>query len=402
MTRLVIVGGGFAGFWSAMSAFRQARVLGKADALNMTMISMDPYFSNRPRFYEDRFEEMRVPLEHYFLPLGIELVVGRVAHIDSDRGSLRILDPKGREEAIPFDGLVLAAGSRLRRPSVPGFEYAFNVDTFDSAVALDRHLRDLSGAHFLSTASRTFVVLGGSFTGLEVVTGLAERLRSCSPPGTPFHLVLTDRSSLVAPEYSIESRNYIAEQLERSGIRFLGAEEPDLIAPDRIAFKSGRSLETRTVVWCGGLEASPLTAEFDGERDGLGRLSVDRFLRVEGQETIFAAGDVARAAVDDRHSSVMSCQHAIPQGKFAGHNVVNALFGEELVPYSQPRYRTCLDLGSRQALLTSGWARVPRLTGQTAKTQKTEILTRWIMPSPEVEEVLKVSKPVVLAENEVF
>ncbi|MHB8423301.1 MAG: hypothetical protein ACYDAM_11165 [Leptospirales bacterium] len=118
---------------------------------------------------------------------------------------------------------------------------------------------------------------------------------------------------------------------------------------------------------------------------------------MDAQKTLFAAGDVALATVDDEgHDSVMSCQHAIPQGRFAGHNAVNALFGIGLIPYSQPRYGTCLDLGTDQALLTSGWERIPKMTGASAKELKTEIMTQWIIPVLAVEETIKGSVPLIL------
>jgi NADH dehydrogenase len=86
----------------------------------------------------------------------------------------------------------------------------------------------------------------------------------------------------------------------------------------------------------------------------------------------------------------------MPQGKFAGHNAVNALFGKELLPYAQPRYGTCLDLGSEQALVTSGWERIPKMTGVSAKELKTEIVTQWIVPASDVEATVKMSMPIIL------
>ena len=52
MKRLVIAGGGFAGFWSAMSAARHAMALGVRDRLKITLINRDEYLGLRPRFYE--------------------------------------------------------------------------------------------------------------------------------------------------------------------------------------------------------------------------------------------------------------------------------------------------------------------------------------------------------------
>jgi NADH:ubiquinone reductase (H+-translocating) len=40
--------------------------------------------------------------------------------------------------------------------------------------------------------------------------------------------------------------------------------------------------------------------------------------------------------MDDRHASVMSCQHGRPMGRFAGHNVVCDLFGLPMLPLRIP------------------------------------------------------------------
>ena len=394
MKNMLVIGGGFAGFWGAMSAARQSRTLSRSGDLNITVISMNEFLSIRPRFYEDRFEDMRIPMKKYFDPLGIALKIGKIIRIDTDQRTVLSVDShQGKPESFSYDALILASGSRLKRPAIPGFDHAMSVDTFEDAVALERHLQNLSGSGFSSPASRTFVVIGASFTGIEVVSKLLERLRSLAPAQKHFDLVLTDRSSEIAPGYSIEGREIILQDLAKSGIRLMLEEEIAAIDQDGVLFKSGQSLQSMTVIWCGGFEASSLTGEFGGDRDTLGRLSVDKFLRIEGHKLDFAAGDVARACVDEQNASVMSCQHAIPQGKMAGHNAVNALFGKDLLPYTQSEYVTCLDLGPGNALSTSGWERTPKGSGKSTKALKEEIITQWIVPDPDVNEALKRSDP---------
>jgi NADH:quinone reductase (non-electrogenic) len=76
--------------------------------------------------------------------------------------------------------------------------------------------------------------------------------------------------------------------------------------------------------------ANPLTAQLGVERDRLGRVPVDDHLRVSGVSDVFAAGDVAAARMDDKHLSVMSCQHGLLMGRIAGYNVVSELLGEPI------------------------------------------------------------------------
>ena len=96
---------------------------------------------------------------------------------------------------------------------------------------------------------------------------------------------------------------------------------------------------------------------------------------------VFATGDCAYAATDNEGNyASMSCQHAMNLGRSAGHNVAADLIGDDFIPYSQPAYVTCLDLGSWGAVYTEGWDRQVKLTGATGKALKTQINTQWIYP----------------------
>lgn len=389
MRHLVIIGGGFAGFWSAMSAARQVGEMGKRDALKITLISKDQYHSIRPRFYERTVEGMKIPLKKYLDPLKIDLVIGEVSNIDAEERRLSFRD--GPSD-IFYDDLILAAGSRLKSVGFPGIGRTFNVDTFEEASRLDRHLRNLAAAGFPTEGSINIVVVGGGFTGLEVVTSMPQRLAT-PRAGNGFQFFLVDRSTTLASNYSPEARQYILDQLEKAGIHLLLGEELERIEDGEMILKSGRTIKTETVVRTIGLEASPLTANLKGDRDRLGRLCVDPFLRLSAYDNVFVAGDVARALVDDQNTSVMSCQHAIPQGRVAGHNAVNLMFGGKLIPYSQPRYVTCLDLGGGQALFTTGWERKVQTIGPEAKALKNQIVTEWIYPAEDPEETVRMSAP---------
>lgn len=391
MRHLVIIGGGFAGFWSAMSAARRAKEIRKSDGLKITLISKNEYHSIRPRLYEPIVEGMRIPLRNYLDPLNISLVIREVTNIDPKKRSI----PLNNGEDIAYDCLILAAGSQLKTADITGIEHTFNNDTFENASVLDQHLRSLSAAGFPTRVSRTIVIIGAGFTGIETATAMPQRVKSLAQDGIVFEIHLIDRSASFASNYSKEARQYILGQLKEAGIQLHLNEEAERIDAGQIILKSKKAIETNTVVCTTGLEASPLTENFKAKRDELGRIHVDSFLRLPGYDNVFAAGDIAKAMVDDQHYAVMSCQHAMPQGKFAGQNAVNHLFGMNLAPYSQPRYTTCIDLGPENALFTTGWERTVQKIGSEAKVLKNEINTQWIYPAPTMEETLKMSAPEV-------
>jgi NADH dehydrogenase len=100
---------------------------------------------------------------------------------------------------------------------------------------------------------------------------------------------------------------------------------------------------------------------------------------------VFVAGDAAAADTGDGHLALQSCQHALQLGRFAGENAARDLLGQPTVPYRQPRYVTCLDLGRAGAVRTQGWDREVVQAGAEAKATKQMINRRLIYPPADVD-----------------
>src|SRR5499427_6144121 len=126
--------------------------------------------------------------------------------------------------------------------------------------------------------------------------------------------------------------------------------------------------------------ASPFAARVPGARDELGRVVVDTALRAPAAPEVFVAGDAAAAHTGDGHRTLQSCQHAGQLGRVAGENAARDLLGLPLVPYSQLRYLTCLDLGRSGAVITQGWERRIEKTDAEGKAVKRLINTQVIYP----------------------
>jgi len=150
-----------------------------------------------------------------------------------------------------------------------------------------------------------------------------------------------------------------------------------------VTLSNGEHIEAETVIWAAGIRAAPLTAQIPGDCDSFGRLLVDRDLRVLSVGGVFATGDAARAACDNvGNYALMSCQHALRMGAFAGNNAAAELLGVPTKPYHQEAYATCLDLGEAGAIFTLGWERTLKLVGAEGKKTKQQINTVWIYPPP--------------------
>jgi NADH:ubiquinone reductase (H+-translocating) len=380
--RLVIIGAGFAGMYAALSAARLRDLEGVSPAkLEIALVAPEPTLVVRPRLYEPKPETLTAPLLDVLKAIEVAYVQARAETIDTKARSVGLVTADGEKKTLPYDRLVVATGSRLFRPNVPGLaEHGFSVDQLGDAIALDKHLHGLADRP-ASAARDTVVVAGGGFTGIEAATEMPARLRAILGREAKIRVVIVDRNQTIAPDMGAGPRPVIEDALRKVGVETkLGAGVTSLDNTG-VTLSNGERIESATVIWAAGIRAAPLTQQVPGERDNFGRLIVDRDLRVTGVPGVFATGDAAKAACDDAGNyALMSCQHATRMGAFAGNNAAAELLGVPTKPYHQKVYVTCLDLGSAGALFTRGWERTVELVGDVAKKTKQEINTVWIYP----------------------
>jgi NADH dehydrogenase len=380
--RIVIIGAGFAGMYAALSAARLRDIQGVSpEKLEIALVSPEPTLVVRPRLYEPKPETLTAPLQDVLKAIDVVYIKGSAEAIDTKSRVVEIASAQGTRKKLSYDRLVVATGSRLFRPNVPGLaEHGFSVDQLDDAIALDRHLHSLSGRP-ASKARNTVVVAGGGFTGIEAATEVPSRLRAILGKDAPLRVIIVDRNEAIAPDMGAGPRPIIQEALRKLGVETRLGVGVASLDKSGVTLSSGEHIECETVIWAAGIRAAPLTAQIPAERDQFGRLLVDRDLRVPSVNGVFATGDAARAACDDNGNyALMSCQHATRMGAFAGNNAAAELLGVSTRPYHQKAYVTCLDLGEAGALFTRGWDRTVEMVGDVAKKTKQEINTVWIYP----------------------
>jgi len=390
MKKLVIVGAGFAGFWAAMSAARKMQKNNHQETIDITVINKEDYHTIRPRLYEASLQGITVPLNKYFDPLNIKLVIGEVVDINIEEATVSLL---GNDTKIAYDALIMATGSRLKKPNLSGVDNAFNVDTLQAARELDSHLGQLGESGFSDKAACHFVVVGGGFTGIEIATSLPERLKKLSNDRINYQLSLVDQGTDIALNYSAEGRDYILNKIKQYGIELILNDSIECIESERLFLRSGKIIDTKTVILASGFQANSLTTDLPFHKDDMGRMETNSYLQSTMVPSIFVAGDLAKVKVDQENFALMSCQHAMAQGKQVGGNAVNYLFDESMSAYAQPNYVTCLDLGENDALFTMGWDRQVQKTGNEAKSLKSQIVQQWIYPADDVEKTLLMSDP---------
>ncbi|NUR49471.1 MAG: FAD-dependent oxidoreductase [Hamadaea sp.] len=368
MGHVVIVGGGFAGTWSAAGA---ALARGDAD-LRITVISPNDQLVLRPRLYEPDPDRTTVALRRVLEPIGVAHRRATVSAIDPTR---RVVVADDTE--ISYDRLVLATGSSLAPAGeLPGSQLLFDIDTLQGARRLRDHLRDRTGY--------TAVVVGAGFVGLEAATALADRGR----------VVLVDSASTVGEPLGPSVRDTIEAALDELGVeRRLGTTVAE-VREGLVVLSDGSTVPADAVVWSVGMRASELTAQVSDQLDHLGRVPVDRWLRALPE--VFVAGDAAAAAYDTKHTVMQACQHATPMGKVAGYNAAADLLGTPLREFTPGPYVTCLDLGAAGAVFTRGWDRRVMASGAAGKEVKLRINQHIHPPVDDAARILAAADRVYL------
>lgn len=389
--RIVVVGGGFAGLWSAVSAARTRASLDLDDAAEIVLVAPTPFHDIRVRCYEADLTPLRVQLDDVLGPIGVRRLEGSITRIEPNENRVMVqpTGPSAPAYPLSYDRLILAAGSAVTRPDVPGAAAAFDVDTLEGAQRLADHLDGLGGGTIgRGEAGRwNAVVIGAGLVGIEVACELPARLAAArdraGDAGTS-RTILLDRSRNVGSTMGGAAMPAIREALSSAGVESLGGVGVGLIDAAGVTLDDGTRLPALTVLCATGMRASVLAGQLGVPLDPLGRLPVDTYLRVEGVPSIFAAGDIASADADEAgHRTVMSCQHARPMGRFAGHNAVCDLFGRPdlRLAFSAPDYVTVLDLGGWGAVYTAGWDRGRLVSsGAAAKAVKRTINGSRIYP----------------------
>ncbi len=391
---IIVAGSGFAGTWAALAAARTASLAARPSELKITVISPTPHMHIRPRLYEAQLDGMAPELEPLFAAVGVAHLAGTIAAIDVVERRLGITSGAGEEMQMRYDRIVLATGSRLFTPAIPGLStHAFNVDQLGSAVALAEHLAAL-GTRPATPARNTVVVAGGGFTGIEVAAEMPQRLRNVLGASANSRVIIVEQAPDIGPDLGPAPRPLIEEALAAGGVEVICSAGVVAIDADSVSLSNGTNIDTNTVVWTAGARANPLAAQIPGDHDRFGRVVTDAYLHA-GVDGVFVSGDVAHAATDDRGNvAMMSCQHALSLGRVAGYNAAAELLDLPLHPYSQPKYVTCLDLGDWGAIFTEGWERQVVMTRAEAKATKREINTKWIYPpEPDRDAVFAVANP---------
>jgi NADH:quinone reductase (non-electrogenic) len=359
--RILIVGGGYVGMYTAL---RLQRKLSRARA-EVTLIDPQPTMTYQPFLPEAAAGS--VEPRHVVVPLRRVLrksrvITGAVTQIEHSRKVARVTAIDGVPVEVGYDLLVMCPGSVSRLLPIPGLaEHGIGFKTIGEAIFLrNQVLSRLDLAASTTDPERrrsalTFVFVGGGYAGVEAIAELQDMARYATRyydgiRPDDMRWLLIEAADRIMPEVSIGLALYTVERLAERNIDVRLETRLESVEGGRVKLSDGDAFDAETVVWTAGVKPHPLLANTDLPRDDKGRLPCDATLTVRGVDGVFSSGDCAAvpdlSKKDDPQALTSpSAQHAMRQSKVLAGNIIATVNGRALKDYVHKYVGSVASLG---------------------------------------------------------
>ncbi|CAM5602721.1 MULTISPECIES: NAD(P)/FAD-dependent oxidoreductase [Streptomyces] len=353
MREIVIVGGGYAGFYTAWGLEKKLR---RGEA-RVTVVDPRPYMTYQPFLPE--VVAGSVEARHAAISLRRHLhrtrvIAGTVAEIRNSARTVTVRPETGPDFDLPYDVLVVTAGAVTRTFPIPGLsDQAYGLKHVEEAVAIrDRLLTSFDRAATLPRGPErrkllTVTVVGGGFSGVEgfgellaLATALLKHYPEIDAGELGFHLV--EARGRILPEVTDRPGEWVVRSLEKRGGRVHLNTQLVSTEGGHVVLSDGEEYDSGLIVWAAGNASNPIVHNHtDLPVDERGLLTVRADLRV-GTDTevvadVWAAGDDASvpdlAAGRPGARTVPNAQHAVRQGKLLAKNILASLRGRPAKDY---------------------------------------------------------------------
>jgi NADH dehydrogenase len=360
VTRIVVLGGGFAG----LEAIRvlERRLRGRAD-VELLLVSDLNYLLFTPLL--PQVASSLVEPRHIIQP--IRDLRGRRG-FRFRRDEVKDIDLAGRrvilgEGVVEYDRLLIAVGGVTPSFGIPGVEeHALNYKRLDDAIVVRDHILDLAehADHEPDPAVRrrmlTLCIVGGGYTGVELIAELQDFFQSYIVPryrgieAGDYCLMLLEAGTEILRGVHPTLAERARQRLRGAGIEIRTETRVTRVLPGAVELNGAARVPVGLTIWAAGVMGSPSLGDLPVERDRLGRIVVEPTLRVPGHPDVYGAGDAVTIA-DKPQASIPIIPAALAQGRLAAENIVADLGGQPVGVIDFAPRGMLVSLGERDAVV---------------------------------------------------
>ncbi len=343
MTRILILGGGFGGVYTARHLEKLCK---RRPDVEIVLVSRDNFLLMTPLLFEVCSGTLE--LRHCAFPIRAFLRTTRfgeatVQGIDLERRVVHVA-AHGKSDELAYDHLVLALGAMTNRETIPGAEHAFTFKTLADALLLRNHIIECFEQADTEPDPRrkrgllTFVIIGGGLVGVELFGELTAFVDEITPlyrhvSRDEVRFLLLQGGDRIMPEIDTELANYGGRMVGgRRGAAIRTHAAVRAIEPGEVHLPD-ETIEAETIVLAAGIVPSPVVAGLPVEKDKRGHIVVDGTMRCKSRPEVWALGDCAQIPAPDGKPYPNLAQHALREAKVLARNIHGVLNGRPPQPF---------------------------------------------------------------------
>jgi NADH dehydrogenase len=336
--RILILGGGFGGVYTARNLERLCR---RRSDVEIVLVSRDNFLVMTPLLFETFSGTL--DMRHCAFPIRAFLKTTRfveaaVRAIDLERRVVH-LEAGGESAELAYDQLVLALGARTNREMIPGSENALTFKTLADAFLLRNHVierferADVEPDPERKRRQLTFVIIGGGLVGVELfgeltafADGIAPSYKHVKRDAVRF--LLLEGAGRILPDLEPALVEYAARVLgQRRGVDIRTNTPVRAVEPGKVHLAT-ETIESHTIVLTAGIVPNPVVADLPVTKDKRGHIEVDGAMRCRRHPEVWALGDCARIPAPDGKPYPKLAQHALREAKTLARNITGVLDGK--------------------------------------------------------------------------
>lgn len=356
MKHIVIIGGGYAGVYALKELIKNKNI-------KITLIDKHTYHNLQPEVYDLIANKGTIA----DVTIDLSSLCSGFAHQFLEYKNLRVTDidytqkqiTTAEQETINFDYLLLAVGTRTFFPqNIEGLNNTNDLKKLHKALYFKQNFEKQLFNKIEDEAKKCdkthIAVVGAGLSGVEIAAEMAYYANQFFKRGSfhcdNFKISLISSRSTILPDFNEKMIRMSSQRLKDLDINIITDTKMQSCDKEYLYLTNGTKIRYSFIIFAGGIEAANLILKSDLPKNKKGQIIVDEYLKVQGYEDIFAAGDIAQ--VKDKRGKIMPANVTIARasGISAAKNILNQIENKQLQTCNPKLEGTLIALGGRYAV----------------------------------------------------